>query len=191
MRSSYRKVVESTSSVARQAEDAATDAAADAYTWRSDDAFVGEDDRKDLPPVPMPALETTRDLVLVRHGQSTWNQAARIQGSSNVSRLTLKGATQAEAARDRLAGDHFDVLYSSPLQRSAQTAEIIWTGRQGEPIFLPSLREVDLYSFQGIPCCYSTFDGDIRCIRGCSKLKAKPGTARNLRSGSKIRLPLK
>lgn len=47
-----------------------------------------------------------------------------------------------------MAGEHFDALFSSPLQRSAKTAEIIWAGREGAAQVLPSLREVDLYSFQ-------------------------------------------
>ena len=48
----------------------------------------------------------------------------------------------------QLAGEEFDALYSSPLRRSAETAEIIWGGRGGAVAVLPSLREVDLYSFQ-------------------------------------------
>lgn len=40
-----------------------------------------------------------RRVVLVRHGQSTWNARNRIQGSSNFSVLTELGVEQAQAAR--------------------------------------------------------------------------------------------
>jgi len=52
----------------------------------------------DLP--TLPPLSTPRSLTLVRHGQSTWNAAGIIQGSSDVSRLTDKGRAQAAATRD-------------------------------------------------------------------------------------------
>ena len=44
--------------------------------------------------------------------------------------------------------DKFDMLFHSPLKRADQTAQIIWGSRQGSATVLPSLREVDLYSFQ-------------------------------------------
>jgi probable phosphoglycerate mutase len=45
---------------------------------------------------PPPAATIT----LVRHGQSTWNEAGRMQGSSDESVLTPRGRAQAAAARD-------------------------------------------------------------------------------------------
>ncbi len=44
----------------------------------------------------------------------------------------------------------FDKLYHSPLQRAAETATIVWGDRTGPISILPSLREIDLYSFQGL-----------------------------------------
>lgn len=74
----------------------------EAYAWTGSDDFDELKDRKDLPPLPLPLVEGLQNLVLVRHGQSTWNKAARIQGSSNVSQLSPKGIIQAEAARDKV-----------------------------------------------------------------------------------------
>lgn len=48
----------------------------------------------------------------------------------------------------QLKDDKFDMLFHSPLKRADQTAQIIWGNRQGAVTVLPSLREVDLYSFQ-------------------------------------------
>ncbi|KAK8964354.1 hypothetical protein KSP40_PGU022414 [Platanthera guangdongensis] len=49
-----------------------------------------------------------------------------------------------------LLGDSFDVCFTSPLIRSKRTAEIIWDSRKEEVITIPDLREIDLYSFQGL-----------------------------------------
>ena len=43
-------------------------------------------------------------MVLVRHGQSTWNAEGRIQGSSNAAVLTEKGKSQALKAANYVRG---------------------------------------------------------------------------------------
>ncbi|CAN7038226.1 unnamed protein product [Brassica rapa subsp. trilocularis] len=93
---------------------------------------------------------TAKRVVLVRHGQSTWNEEGRIQGSSDFSVLTTKGESQADISRQMLVEDSFDVCFTSPLKRSKKTAEIIWGSREAEMIFDYDLREIDLYSFQGL-----------------------------------------
>ncbi|CAN1171521.1 Probable 2-carboxy-D-arabinitol-1-phosphatase [Linum perenne] len=99
---------------------------------------------------PFPPIKAAKRVVLVRHGQSTWNAEGRIQGSSNFSVLTKKGESQAETSRLMLLDDSFDVCFSSPLTRSKRTAEIIWGNRDEEIITDSDLREIDLYSFQGL-----------------------------------------
>uniref|UniRef100_A0A803PTD1 2-carboxy-D-arabinitol-1-phosphatase n=1 Tax=Cannabis sativa TaxID=3483 RepID=A0A803PTD1_CANSA len=49
-----------------------------------------------------------------------------------------------------LIDDSFDVCFASPLERSKRTAEIIWDNREEEVITDMDLREIDLYSFQGL-----------------------------------------
>jgi 2,3-bisphosphoglycerate-dependent phosphoglycerate mutase len=61
-------------------------------------------------------------LLLVRHGETTWNREGRIQGHRD-SPLTERGLAQAEAAAARLARERIDVLYSSDLGRARQTAQ--------------------------------------------------------------------
>jgi 2-carboxy-D-arabinitol-1-phosphatase len=103
-------------------------------------------------PRPGASLREAKRVVLVRHGQSTWNAEGRIQGSSDASVLTPKGEAQAETCRQMLASDSFDACFTSPLARSRRTAEIIWQGRgrgRGDGLIPdPDLREIDLYSFQ-------------------------------------------
>jgi broad specificity phosphatase PhoE len=69
-------------------------------------------------------------LILVRHGESEWNRAGRIQGQVN-SPLTDLGIDQAKAIRDHLSGILLNQeleIYTSPLDRAIQTAEIIAQG---------------------------------------------------------------
>ncbi|XP_059430986.1 probable 2-carboxy-D-arabinitol-1-phosphatase isoform X2 [Corylus avellana] len=99
---------------------------------------------------PFPPIKAAKRVVLVRHGQSTWNEEGRIQGSSDFSVLTKKGEAQADTSRQMLIDDAFDVCFSSPLIRSKRTAEIIWGAREDELITDSDLREIDLYSFQGL-----------------------------------------
>lgn len=97
-----------------------------------------------------PAIKAAKRVILVRHGQSTWNAEGRIQGSSDFSLLTSKGESQAETSRQMLIDDSFDICFSSPLRRSKRTAEIIWGAREEEIITDSDMREIDLYSFQGL-----------------------------------------
>lgn len=98
----------------------------------------------------LPHIPSSKRVVLVRHGQSTWNAEGRIQGSSDFSVLTPKGESQAETSRQMLLSDSFDVCFHSPLARAKRTAEIIWGHRNNPMIPIDDLREIDLYGFQGL-----------------------------------------
>jgi len=91
-------------------------------------------------------------LWLVRHGQSTWNVAGRIQGQSpRAGSLTPAGRDQAELAARQLAGlaPGARGVVASDLARTAETAAII-AGRLGLPLeFDPRLREQDLGRLEG------------------------------------------
>lgn len=62
--------------------------------------------------VSFPPVKVAKRVVLVRHGQSTWNAEGRIQGSSDFSILTQKGEAQAETSRQMLIDDSFDICFS-------------------------------------------------------------------------------
>ena len=65
-------------------------------------------------------------LLLIRHGQSTWNAIGRIQGWADPP-LDDAGGEQARKLASRLATEEHNIaaLYSSPLLRASQTAEQI------------------------------------------------------------------
>lgn len=64
-------------------------------------------------------------IQLVRHGQSEWNLAGRLQGATGHVRLTPLGRTQAQEAADALAPCGARALYCSNLLRAVQSAEPI------------------------------------------------------------------
>ena len=79
-------------------------------------------------------------LVVVRHGETEWNVASRIQGHAD-SPLTPAGLAQAQAIAARLSGERFDRLLSSDLGRAWRTAQAI-AARTGHAIHPePRLRE--------------------------------------------------
>jgi probable phosphoglycerate mutase len=63
-------------------------------------------------------------FIVVRHGETEWNVAGRVQGHQD-SPLTARGLAQAEAIAERLARERFDALVASDLGRALQTAAAI------------------------------------------------------------------
>lgn len=79
-------------------------------------------------------------FLIVRHGETDWNVAGRLQGWRD-SPLTDNGRTQAAAVAARLAGEPIDALVASDLGRTQETAAPIAAGL-GLPVALdPGLRE--------------------------------------------------
>jgi len=70
-------------------------------------------------------------LYLVRHGETDWNRARRIQGATDIP-LNDLGRAQAAEAGDLLARRSFDRVVASPLSRAAETGSII-AARLGLP----------------------------------------------------------
>ncbi|MGL5832999.1 MAG: histidine phosphatase family protein, partial [Waterburya sp.] len=85
-------------------------------------------------------------VIIVRHGQSTYNAQKIIQGRCDQSVLTDKGIGDAQLVGKALSGLKIDAFYCSPLQRAKQTAEIIQKYLTGVPTLQPTeqLLEVDL-----------------------------------------------
>jgi uncharacterized phosphatase len=63
-------------------------------------------------------------LYLVRHGETDWNLARRIQGSTDIP-LNDTGRAQAARTGELLARRQWDGIASSPLSRAYETAQII------------------------------------------------------------------
>ena len=87
----------------------------------------------------MPELQ---ELLLVRHGQSTANAKGIWQGQMEFP-LSERGRAQASLAGHGLSREPFEGLYSSPLSRAFETAEIIRdrAGFAGEVVPVEGLSE--------------------------------------------------
>ncbi len=88
-------------------------------------------------------------LVLIRHGQSTWNREHRIQGQLDPP-LSTEGLRQAELLGARLAGRRFAGFYASDLKRAFETAKAIGTLVGLQPEAMTSLREIFLGEWEGL-----------------------------------------
>ncbi len=88
-------------------------------------------------------------LLLIRHGRSTWNAVKRIQGQADPP-LDDLGREQARLLAERLRETPPVALYTSPLRRAQETAEII-----GDALGLPvtpdeRLKEYDVGDITGL-----------------------------------------
>ncbi|MGN6722448.1 MAG: histidine phosphatase family protein [Marmoricola sp.] len=91
----------------------------------------------------------SRRLVLLRHGETDWNAARRIQGQLN-SELNETGLAQASAVAPALASLNPRVLWTSDLHRALRTAEIVGEACGLTPIADERLREYALGSLEGL-----------------------------------------
>lgn len=85
-------------------------------------------------------------VIIVRHGQSSYNAQKMIQGRCDESVITEKGINDAQIVGKALNEIDFDAIYCSPLQRARKTAEIIRENMKNPPVLTPldQLLEIDL-----------------------------------------------
>ncbi len=88
-------------------------------------------------------------LLLARHGETEWNRAGRIQGLSNQ-QLNAVGRRQAEELALRLKEAPLAAVYSSPLRRALETAELIAEHHKLPVITLDGLKEMDAGELDGL-----------------------------------------
>ena len=120
---------------------------------------------------------TTR-VILVRHGESSYNAQRRVQGHCDESTLTEAGRASARQVGAALSNLTFDAVYSSPLQRAKETAELIlsaWgASSQANPSstsgvpelqLTPNLKEINLQLWEGMPFqdVQEKFPDDYQC----------------------------
>jgi probable phosphoglycerate mutase len=88
-------------------------------------------------------------LILIRHGETVWNQQRRMQGHSD-SPLSETGVRQAQLLACRLKQVAFSTLYSSDSGRAHHTARSV-AEVTGHPVVLePRLRERHFGVFEGL-----------------------------------------
>ena len=88
-------------------------------------------------------------LYLVRHGATALSSEDRFSGAIGVD-LSDEGRRQAERLGERLRGDAFSALYSSPLSRTLETAQLIVAGSGIAIEMRDGLREISHGHWEGL-----------------------------------------
>lgn len=91
-------------------------------------------------------------LILFRHGQSTWNLENKFTGWVDVE-LTPKGIEEAKQAGLKIKGYHFDYAYASALKRAQETLSLsLETAGHSpiKPIYHEALNERMYGDLQGL-----------------------------------------
>ena len=88
-------------------------------------------------------------IFLVRHGATALTAEDRFAGSTEV-QLSEEGRRQVASLAERLKSEKIDAVYSSPLQRTVETASILAAPHSIKPLIEPALREIDYGRWEGL-----------------------------------------
>ncbi len=88
-------------------------------------------------------------LLIIRHGQTTWNVEHRLPGQVPGVTLTETGKQQAARLAEALTVLPISTLVSSPLERARDTAEFIGKGRNLELHLEPDLMDTNIGPWTG------------------------------------------
>jgi probable phosphoglycerate mutase len=89
------------------------------------------------------------DIYLVRHGETDWNRAQRLQGTIDTS-LNRIGVAQAHQLADWFRVRDVSAVVTSPLARARRTAQAIARGSHSASVVDPFLAEIDHGSWTGL-----------------------------------------
>ena len=87
------------------------------------------------------------EIYLVRHGETEWTVSGRHTGRSDIP-LTRSGEEAARGVADRLQGQSFAAVWSSPSQRARRTCELAGFG--AAPEIRDNLAEWDYGAYEGL-----------------------------------------
>lgn len=103
-------------------------------------------------------------LYLVRHGENVANLTKEFSFRKVDYSLTARGRLQAQQTGDLFVGKKVDAIYSSPLKRAFETAEII-SRKIGVPVCLDeAFREINIGALEDMPPTTATWDIHNRII---------------------------
>jgi probable phosphoglycerate mutase len=121
-------------------------------------------------------------VLLVRHGESTWNRAGRAQGWAPTE-LTDRGREQAEAVAAHLDRAYdVDRLVTSDLRRAADTAAPVAAATGVDPELDAAWRERDFGRLQGLdyPGLFDAYPRFSVAERGAAAAAERPDSGESL-----------
>lgn len=89
-------------------------------------------------------------LYLLRHGETDWNKARKIQGCTDIP-LNDYGRELARRTGEGMRDITIDLVITSPLVRAKETAQLVMLGRNIEMIEEPLIREMNFGEYEGRP----------------------------------------
>jgi len=118
----------------------------------------------------------SNEILLVRHGETDDNAADRFQGQLDT-HLNERGREQSRALARTLAVEGLRALYSSPLLRARETAQIIAVELGLEAVFDARLMEADTGDWTGRPYAevIAQAPDEFAAWRGASRTFRFPG----------------
>ena len=125
-------------------------------------------------PIDRSTTNGVRPLVLLRHGESTWNKENRFTGWTDVD-LTDKGREEAKIAGQLLKaeGYTFDLVFTSVLKRAIRTANIALD--ELEQLWLPVERKIRGSQRHQTTQCINSFCSVTANQRGTKKTVLRVG----------------
>lgn len=107
-----------------------------------------------------------RKIYVVRHGETDWNNLAKLQGWSDIP-LNSNGIELAVVTGKGLADVHFDMAFSSPLKRAYETGKLILKENRSasvpEIVIDERIKEIGFGEWEGLCCRKENFEiGDDR-----------------------------
>ena len=88
-------------------------------------------------------------VLLIRHGQNDWVKKKRLAGWTPGVHLNQEGMDQVEALATRLANLEIRAVYSSPLERCVETAQIVANPHNLDVARKPDIGEVRYGDWEG------------------------------------------
>jgi broad specificity phosphatase PhoE len=108
------------------------------------------------------------EIHLVRHGETDWNRAQRLQGTTDTP-LNRTGVGQARQLANRFGGLVVSAVVTSPFARARSTARVIARRSRSALVVDPLLAEIDHGSWVGLTiptiartCCGAVMDGHLQ-----------------------------
>ena len=89
-------------------------------------------------------------LILIRHGETYWNDERRIQGGDSDIELNDTGLEQVRKLAAFLENEPITAIFSSPLQRATATAKVIASHHQLPVEIDQGLRELRVGELEGM-----------------------------------------